>query len=163
MHHLLNTHRHTQNKQYTYWLYYHLTYTFHSSCFIKECSCLQLSTIFLKHRIISLLQHLIGGLIWPDWLVRKACAVLLTNGWALFCETGKQCSSRQSCCILLLLPSIYSSMTYLTWAATARFYGSYDDLLLYFRSGIWFRLFGCCNNCQAAGKVCELWAMVAAT
>lgn len=36
----------------------------------------------------------------------------------------------------------YSSMTYVTWAAAAAtLYGSPDGLLLYFRSGIWFRPF----------------------
>lgn len=53
---------------------------------------------------------------------------------------------------------IYSSMTYLTWAASARFYGSHGDLLLHFRSGIWFWSFCCCNISQAAGKVGELRA-----
>ncbi len=39
------------------------------------------------------------------------------------------------------LGPIYSSMTYLTWAAAARFYGSHDDLLLHFESELWFCIF----------------------
>lgn len=61
------------------------------------------------------------------------------------------------------LGPINSSMTYLTWAATARFYGSHDDLLLYFRSAIWLWSFCCQNIFAAAGKVSELVALVVVT
>lgn len=96
-----HTHTHRINNSCTVSLALSLDiYIFPSSCFIRPCSCLQLSTIFLWHNIISLLQHLIG-LIWPDWEVQKACASLLPNGCAMFYETAEQCQ-RQLLQVLLI-------------------------------------------------------------
>lgn len=63
--------------------------------------------MFLRRSVVSQLLHSIAGLIWPDWEVHRACAALLTNGWAVFCETAEQCWRRQNRRVLFQLQVLF--------------------------------------------------------